>query len=335
MQSFKAFVLSEQEGTFTPAFQTLTTADLPDDDVTVRVHYSSINYKDMLATQPNNKIIRQYPRIPGIDLAGTVIDSQHPQFKKGDQVIATGYDLGVNHDGGFSEVMRLNGDWLVPLPENLTLEEAMIIGTAGYTAALSIDALEQNGLAHDKGPVLVRGASGGVGTIATMILHTLGYEVIASSNNADYAKTLKAIGASDVIPRISDVTPKALSKTEWQAVVDPVGGPSIEEVLKRIHPSGALALSGNAGGTAFESTVFPFILRGIRLIGIDSVYTPMTYRQHIWQRLATDFKSTHLHTIKQIIPFAELQNGLEAVRQSTHNGRIVIDMQVKDPLTNT
>ncbi|MGV3041768.1 oxidoreductase [Staphylococcus rostri] len=330
MQSYKAFVVTENEGTFTPGFQTLTSTDLPDGDVTVRIHYSSINYKDMLATQPNNKIIRQYPRIPGIDLAGTVIDSQHPNFQSGDKVIATGYDLGVAHDGGFSEITRLPGNWLVPLPENLTLEEAMIIGTAGYTAALSVDALEQNGLSHDNGPVLVRGASGGVGTMAAMMLHALGYNVIASSGNTDYVDTLKQIGATDVIPRIDDITPKALHKTEWQGVVDPVGGASIEEVLKRIHPSGALALSGNASGATFQSSVFPFILRGVHLIGIDSVYTPMPYRQYIWQRLATDLKPQHLHTIKQVIPFDTLTDALDTMRQSAHNGRFVIDMQVEN-----
>ncbi|MCS4486106.1 oxidoreductase [Staphylococcus americanisciuri] len=329
MQSFKAFVVSEKDGTFTKTFQTLTTTDLPDGDVTVRIHYSSVNFKDMLATQPNNKIIRHYPCIPGIDLAGTVIHSQHPDFHTGDKVIATGYDLGVAHDGGFSELTRLPGEWLVPLPDNLTLEEAMIIGTAGYTAALSVDALERNGLSRNETPILVRGASGGVGTMATMMLHALGYSVVASSGNTAYADILTQIGAKDVIPRIDDITPKALHKPQWQAVIDPVGGDSVEEVLKHIQPFGTMALSGNTGGADFHSTVFPFILRGVKLIGIDSVYTPMSYRQYIWKRLATDLKPLHLHTVKKVVSFDELPKELDAMQQATHHGRIVIDMQAE------
>ncbi|AVQ33749.1 oxidoreductase [Staphylococcus muscae] len=326
MQSFKSYVLTTTEEGMTAGFKTLTFDDLSEGDVTIHIHYSSINYKDMLATQPGNKIIRQYPRIPGIDFSGIVIESSHPNFQTGDRVLATGYDIGVSHDGGFSEVARVKGDWLVPLPDNLTLEEAMIIGTAGYTAALSVSALEQNGLTPEKGPVLVRGASGGVGTMAIMMLHRLGYDIIASSSHTEQSEVFRTLGASQCIDRIDELTPKALHKTEWQGVIDPVGGPSLGEVLKRIHPSGAIALSGNAGGTAFESSVFPFILRDVRLIGIDSVYTPMSYRQSIWERLATDLKPDHLHTVKQVVPFDKLVDGIKSFNISSQPGRIVIDM---------
>ncbi|UXR78093.1 MULTISPECIES: oxidoreductase [unclassified Staphylococcus] len=326
MQSFKSYVLTTTEEGTTAGFKTLTFDDLSEGDVTVQVHYSSINYKDMLATQPSNKIIRQYPRIPGIDFSGIVIESQHPNFQKGDRVLATGYDIGVSHDGGFSEVARVKGDWLVPLPDNLTLEEAMIIGTAGYTAALSVSALEQNGLSPEKGPVLVRGASGGVGTMAIMMLHRLGYDIIASSSLTEQFEVFQTIGASQCIDRIDELTSKALHKTEWQGVIDPVGGSSLGEVLKRIHPSGAIALSGNAGGASFESSVFPFILRGVRLIGIDSVYTPMPYRQSIWDRLATDLKPDHLHTVKQVVPFDKLTDAIKSFNTPSHQGRMIIDM---------
>lgn len=326
MTTFKSFVLTETEEGLTPAYQTLTTEDLSEGDVIVRVHYSSINYKDMLAAQPHNKIIRQYPRIPGIDFSGTVIDSQHPRFQKGDQVLATGYDIGVAHDGGFSEVARVKGDWLVLLPDGLTLEEAMIIGTAGYTAALSVNALEQNGSTPEKGPILVRGASGGVGSMAIMMLQRRGYEIVASSGNKTYVDTLKMLGANQIISRIDDVTPKALHKTEWQGAIDPVGGVSLAEVLKRVHPSGAVAVSGNASGATFDGSVFPFILRGVRLIGIDSVYTPMSDRQEIWHRLSTDLKPKNLHEIKHVVPFDKIPEAVASFKESTHYGRIVIDM---------
>ncbi|QLK86728.1 oxidoreductase [Staphylococcus sp. 17KM0847] len=332
MQTFQAYVLNEQDGTLISTFEKRTYDSLPEGNVTIRIYYSSINYKDMLATQPNNKIIRQYPRIPGIDLAGIVIDSQDPNYRIGDKVIATGYDLGVTHDGGYSEITRLNGGWLVPLPDNLTLEEAMIIGTAGFTAALSIQALEDNGLATDKGPVLVRGASGGVGSIAALILNKLGYTTIASSSKPHTDKWMQLLGVQKTLPRINQVTSKPLGKTEWQAAIDPVGGDTIEEVLKRIHPYGAIALSGNASGIHFSSSVFPFILRGVRLLGIDSVYVPMPHRQKIWQRLASDMKPEHLHDIKHVVPFNQLETHLLSIQNKQHTGRIVIDMQAGDDI---
>lgn len=328
MEQFNAYFAQQTDSEFHVDFKKLTLDDLPEGDVTVRVHYSSMNYKDYLATKPNNKIIRSYPMILGIDLAGTVISSDNPSFEKGDKVIATGYDLGVNYFGGYSEVVRLKSEWLIPLPEGLTLEESMILGTAGFTAALSIQLLEDNKIANTNGPVLVRGATGGVGSMATMMLNQIGYKVIASTGQQDQKDYLTSIGADEVIPRISD-SQKPLEKTRWQAVVDPVGGETIGDVVKYIQPQGAIALSGNVSGETFSSTVYPFILRGVRLLGVDSAYFPMKRRQHIWRRLATDIKPDQLHDVKTVIPFKDLEKGFEMLHNNQHRGRIIIDMEVE------
>ncbi|ARJ50520.1 oxidoreductase [Staphylococcus lutrae] len=325
--TFKAFRVTHDDTQLSGEFTELTIDALSEGDVTIRVHYSSINYKDVLAAQSHNKIIRKYPIIPGIDLAGVVIASQHPSFKKGDKVIATGYDLGVKHDGGFSEVARVNGEWLVPLPEQLTLEEAMILGTAGLTAAISIQLLEDNEVTCTQGPVLVRGATGGVGILSVMMLNEIGYQVIASSGQTQYYEQLQSLGAHTVIPRIESLSDKALAHPEWQAAIDPVGGATTAEVLKRIQPHGAVALSGNVSGAEFTSTVYPFILRGVRLLGADSVDFPMTRRQYLWQRLAKDLKPRQLHDIKTIIPFSALKSALERAQQHDFIGRIIVDLR--------
>lgn len=326
-ETFKAFRVNHDEDALSADFTALTLDDLSEGDVTIRVHYSSINYKDVLATKSNNNIIRNYPIVPGIDLAGVVMASDHPSFKEGDKVIATGYDLGVNHDGGFSEVARVKGDWLVHLPEDLTLEEAMIIGTAGFTAAISIQLLEDNKITSTNGPVLVRGATGGVGVMSVMMLNAIGYKVIASSGQTEHHEQLKALGARTVIPRIDEVTDKALASTEWQAAIDPVGGETLTEVLKRIQRHGAVAVSGNLSGATFTSTVYPFILRGIRLLGADSVAFPMQRRQHLWRRLSKDLKPEKLHDIKTVVPFSELKTYLAQAEKHDFLGRIVVDLR--------
>ncbi|PTG55234.1 oxidoreductase [Staphylococcus chromogenes] len=324
--SFKAYVLNEQNRNIKGSFKTLTMSDLPEGDVTIQVHYSSLNYKDMLSVQNDNKIIRNYPMIPGIDLAGVVIDSHHPSFKEGDEVIATGYDLGVAHAGGYSEIARVKGDWLVPLPKGLTLEEAMIIGTAGFTAAVSIQLLEDNKITSGGGPVLVRGATGGVGALATMMLNTLNYKVTASSGQTEQYDWLKSLGAREVIDRLEEVTEKPLQSSQWQAIVDPVGGPTVGECLKHVLPHGAIALSGNVSGVDFKSSVFPFILRGVKLLGVDSVNFPMKRRLLLWRRLATDLKPQQLHDIKTVVPFEELETHLQALKDNQIHGRIVVKM---------
>ncbi|MCY1572849.1 acryloyl-CoA reductase [Staphylococcus pettenkoferi] len=323
-ETFKAYVVNQQDGEFSKGFQDFTTDDLPDGDVLIKVKYSGINYKDALATTKDNKIVQSYPMVPGIDLAGVVEHSDTPAFEAGDEVIVTGYDLGVSHYGGFSEYARVNEEWIVKKPKDHTLEEAMIYGTAGFTAGLAIEELEHNGLSVERESVLVRGATGGVGTLAMMMLDAIGYDVIASTGKDDVEDNLKALGAKEVIPRIEDYDKKPLAKRQWQAAVDPVGGSSLAQVLKQLHHNGSLALIGMTGGNYFESSVFPFILRGANIIGIDSVTTSMKMRTKIWRRLAKDLKPDQLHDIKTTISFDDLEDYVDKVLQHDNSGRIII-----------
>ena len=324
VENFKAFVVEASEGAVTTSYKTLSIDDLPEGDVIIKVHYSGINYKDALATTDHNGVIRKYPMVPGIDLAGVVVSSQSHAYEPGTPVIVTGYDLGVAHFGGFSEYARVPDTWVVPLPKDLTLEEAMIYGTAGYTAALAIQKLEDNGLSIENGPVLVRGATGGVGTHAVMMLKNIGYKVHASTGKPHAADTLYDLGAKEVIPRLSTGDDKPLGQRQWQAAIDTVGGPTVTEVLKQINHNGSVALLGNTNGLSFESSVFPFILRGVNLLGIDSTMTPMRARQRIWRRLSKDLKSDKLHDVKHVVSFDALQDTLTEVFNHTHIGRFIV-----------
>lgn len=272
---FKAYMVRNDEKGFRAGIEELTLSELPDEAVTIQVEYSSVNYKDGLASTENGKVVRSYPIIPGIDLAGTVISSADDRFKQGDKVLATGYGLGVQQDGGYSPYAKLPADWLIPLPDGLTTKEAMSIGTAGFTAAMSVEALLQAGVTTEMGPILVAGASGGVGSMAISILAQLGFDVIASTGKKDAEEQLlQQLGAQEVITR-EDAYQKgkgALSPERFAGVIDPVGGSALNAVLASVKYGGAVAISGMTGGNAFESTVFPFILRGVSLVGIDSVY---------------------------------------------------------------
>src|SRR5699024_2626590 len=282
---------------------------------------------DAVATVDNSKVVSAYPMVPGIDLAGVVAHSDTHAFEPGDEVIVTGYDLGVSHFGGFSEYARVKEEWIVPLPKDLTLEESMIYGTAGYTAGLAIEKLEHNGLSVEKDDVLVRGATGGVGTLSVMMLDAIGFDVVASTGKANAEDKLKSLGAKEVIPRIKESDDKLLGKRTWQAAIDPVGGESLSQILKQIDYNGSVAVIGMIGGHTFDSSVFPFILRCTSIIGIDSVYTEMKQRKHIWRRLAKDLKPKQLHDIKQIIPFSDLQENLSNVLEHNNSGRIIIDFE--------
>lgn len=303
---------------------------LPEGDVIVRVKYSGVNYKDGLASIPEGKIVRRYPFIPGIDLAGTVESSLHPSFKEGDEVICTGYELGVSHEGGYSEYARVKGDWLVPLPEGLGLKEAMGIGTAGFTAALSVADLIRNGLKPERGPVLVTGATGGVGSFAVSILSKLGYEVAAATGKADTQREwLMNIGAQTVIPReeAAPAAKGALSSAKWAAVVDPVGGSQLSGLLKQVKYGGAVALSGLTGGVEYPGAVYPFILRGVKLLGIDSVYCPMDVRREIWGRLAGEWRpETVLDSGIREVSLNELPETLEQILKGRAVGRTIVSM---------
>lgn len=329
VEKFKAFVVDQDDnGIVSNSYKELTKDDLPEGDVLIKVHYSGINYKDALATQDHNKIVKQYPMVPGIDLAGTIEETNAPGFEVGDKIIVTSYDLGVSHYGGFSEYARVKSEWVIELPEDLTLEEAMIYGTAGYTAGLAIEQLEKSGMSIEGKEVLVRGATGGVGTISLLMLNNLGYDVIASTGRDDAEEKLKKLGAKEVIGRLPEDNSKPLEKRTWQAAIDPVGGENLPYIVKRLDNNGSVALIGMTGGNNFETTVFPFILRGASIIGIDSVFTPIKLRKRVWRRLAKDLKPQQLHDIKHVISFDEIPKAIDQVINHNNTGRIVIDFNV-------
>ncbi|WNS45909.1 acryloyl-CoA reductase [Paenibacillus sp. MMS20-IR301] len=327
-QTFQALVVDNTEA-FSVKVAPVTLDELPAGEVLIKVAYSSVNYKDGLASIPNGNIVRNYPFIPGIDLSGTVVSSADSRFQEGQPVIATSYGIGVSHFGGYSEYARIPADWVLPLPEGLTLREAMIYGTAGFTAAMSVQALETSGMAPDKGKVLVTGATGGVGGAAVAILAKLGYQVTASTGRTDEAEYLQAIGAAEIISR-EDVTGsavKALDKQLWQAAVDSVGGTPLAAVLSKIAYGGAVAASGLTAGTAVPTTVMPFILRGVSLLGIDSVACPAQKRSEIWQRMATDMKPDGLdQLVDREITLLELPAALEDILNSNTRGRVLVRM---------
>lgn len=323
----RAFMVNKDDQGFSAEVKTISMDDLPKADVQIKVHYSSVNYKDGLASIPNGKIVRSYPFIPGIDLAGVVVASEDPRFREGDEVIATSYEIGVSHYGGYSEYANVPGDWVVPLPKGLTLKEAMVFGTAGFTAALSVHRLEENGVSPEKGKVLVTGATGGVGSIAVSILAKRGYHVVASTGKESEHDYLYKLGAKEAVSReeVAGEKISALDKQLWQAAVDPVGGKTLAAVLSKLHYNGSAAVSGLTGGTDVPTTVFPFILRGINLLGIDSVYCPMELRKVIWNRLATDLKPDCLEDfIDEEISLDQLPNALSKILASQMRGRVIV-----------
>lgn len=324
---FKAFVVDKKNDEFISENRTISLDDLPQGDVVVKVMYSSINYKDGLASIPNGKIVRSYPFIPGIDLAGMVVSSSDDRFKEGDEIIATSYEIGVSHFGGYSEYARIPGDWIVPLPEGLSLKEAMVYGTAGFTAALSVHRLEASGLNPNKGKVLVTGATGGVGSIAVAILSKLGYHVVTSTGKETEHSYLKQLGAKEILSReeIYGEKIKPLDQQLWAGAVDPVGGKTLAAILSKINYGGSVAVSGLTGGTDLSTTVFPFILRGVNLLGIDSVNCPMETRITIWDRMASDMKPDGLlDTIKNEIAFDELPQALSSTVKGEARGRTIV-----------
>lgn len=332
MEKFRAFRVHQEETEFRSGVEHITFDDLPEGDVTIRVHYSSVNYKDGLASIPEGKIVKRYPFIPGIDLAGEVADSKDGRYRTGDLVLCTGYGLGVSHEGGFAEFARVPGDWLVPLPAGLTPLEAMGIGTAGFTAALSVERLLANGVTPDGGPVLVAGATGGVGSMAVSILGRLGFEVAAVTGKAGTGgipERLLALGASRVLSReeAASGAKGALGKELWAAAVDPVGGVITGDLLKIVKYGGSVAVSGMAAGGSFDATVYPFILRGVNLLGIDSVFCPMPLRLKIWERLAGEWKpETALSEWLSVFGLEHLPEALATILQGKAKGRQVVSL---------
>lgn len=331
IMTFRAFLLDkdsvDQEKT-TFELKSLAVEDLPKGEVTVRVAYSSVNYKDgMVAIW--NRMVSSYPHIPGIDLSGTVEHSDDPRFKQGDLVIVTSYGLGVSHYGGFSELARVPADWVVPLPDGLTLREAMIMGTAGFTAALSVMRLEENGLRPDKGHVLVAGASGGVGSVAVDILAKRGYKVTASTGKTNEHSYLQELGAAHVIHRdeVIDTNNKFVRKPQWAGAVDPVGGTTLQYILSTLQYGGSVATSGLTGGLEVATSVYPFILRGVNWLGIDSVECPMDVRLQVWVRLGSDLKPRKLNDdMVNEITLEQLPTVLNRILEGKVRGRTIVKM---------
>jgi acrylyl-CoA reductase (NADPH) len=325
--TFKAFVVDKKEDAFSATFKDLSQEDLPAGEVLIKVAYSSVNYKDGLASIPEGKIVRSYPFVPGVDLSGVVVESSDPRFKPGDEVIATSYALGVSHYGGFSEYARVKADWVVPLPSGLTLKEAMALGTAGFTAGLAVYKLEYNGLKPQNGPVLVTGATGGLGSIAISIFKNLGYTVAASTGKESEHGYLKELGADDILTRVetSPESTRPLEKERWAGSVDAVGGATLAYLLRTTKYAGSIASCGNTGGVNFSATVFPFILRAVNLLGIESVNCPMEVRRQVWEHLASDYKPKHLlDLIGHEAPLAELPQALAAILKGGVRGRTII-----------
>lgn len=289
---YRALVVEKQGEEFGVRLQELSETDLPAGEVTIRVEWSSINYKDGLALTPNGRVIRSYPMVPGVDLAGTVLESADARFAKGDAVMVTGYDVGVAHPGGFAELARIPADWVMKVPAGLTTKEAMALGTAGMTAAMSVEALEHNGLAPGQGPVIVTGSTGGVGSTAVSMLAQRGYTVAASTGKASEHAFLRDLGVTEILSRedVSAESNRPMESERWAGAVDPVGGATTAYLIRTLKYGASIALSGLTGGNAVSTTVFPFILRGVNLLGIDSVMCPMPKREHIWARLGGDLK---------------------------------------------
>jgi acrylyl-CoA reductase (NADPH) len=295
--------------------------------VKIRVEYSSVNYKDGLAVRADGRIVRSYPLIPGIDLAGEVTASDDERYAVGDKVIVHGYDLGVAHHGGLAEVARVPADWVVPLPAGLTTRQAMALGTAGFTAALSVARLEESGLRPGSGPVIVTGASGGVGSTAVDILSARGYEVVASTGSVSSHKYLRSLGARQLLDRAetSAASDRPLDRGRWAGAVDPVGGATLAYLLRTMNYGGSIAISGNAGGVDYASTVFPFILRAVNILGIDSVAIPIALRIALWERLAGDLRPPHLDdSIAHEVALEDVPGVLDRIVRGEIQGRTVV-----------
>lgn len=325
MATFKAIRIDKADkGTIAQLAQ-FDDAELMEGDVTVRVEWSTLNYKDGLALTGKAPVVRRFPMIAGIDFAGTVEQSSHPQWKAGDKVVCTGWGMGETHLGAYAEKARVRGDWLVALPEGLSARDAMAIGTAGFTAMLSVLALEKHGLTPQSGPVVVTGAAGGVGSVATAVLSRLGYHVIASTGRVTEADYLKQLGAAEIIDRAELSGPaKPLAKERWAGGVDSVGSTTLANLLSMTKYGGAIAACGLAAGMDLPSSVAPFILRGVCLLGIDSVMCPLPPRKAAWQRLATDLDRSKLSEMTTEIPLAEVPDWGARILAGQVRGRIVV-----------
>ena len=326
-KTFKAMVVTEKDNErFVREIKDRNIDDLPQGAVLVKVKYSSLNYKDVLSATGNRGVTKQYPHTPGIDAAGTVAESQSKDFKSGDDVIVTSYDLGMNTSGGFGQYIRVPADWVVRMPENLSPRESMIFGTAGFTAALSVYRLVDYGITPDMGRILVSGATGGVGSIAVSILTKAGYEVVAVNGVVDETDFLLEIGAKEVISieEATDSNGKPLLKGLWAGGIDTIGGEILATMIKSIQPHGGVTCCGNVGSHDLPLNVYPFILRGVTLMGIDSQNCPMPTRLKVWNKIASEWKLDRLEVLTTEVSLDELNDRIDLILQRKHKGRTVV-----------
>jgi putative YhdH/YhfP family quinone oxidoreductase len=330
MPQFKALRIHEEENTFRRAIETRDTNDLPEGDVLVRVHYAGLNYKDALSATGNKGVTRKYPHTPGVDTSGIVEVSSDARFVPGQKVIVTSYDLGMNTDGGFAEYIRVPADWVVPLPDALTLKQSMVLGTGGYTAALALYKMEQSGQKPEMGKICVTGATGGVGSMAVAILAKAGYEVIASTGKKEAHEYLVQLGATDIVDRaeVDDESGRPLLRPKWAGAIDTVGGNTLATLLKACGRNGSVATCGLVASPKLPTSVFPFILNGVNLLGVDSAETPREIRLDIWNRLATSWNiNEHLDAATTDATLEELKDVyLDMILAGKTKGRVVVSL---------
>ncbi|MGB0569030.1 MAG: acryloyl-CoA reductase [Paracoccaceae bacterium] len=327
---FNALVVNkdEESGKTSAAVEQISTDQLPEGNVAVNVEYSTVNYKDGLCIGPGGGLVREYPHVPGIDFAGTVESSDDPRYSAGDSVVLTGWRVGEVHWGGYAQKARVNADWLVPLPSGLSSRQAMAVGTAGFTAMLAVMALEDHGLKAGQGPVLVTGAAGGVGSVATAILANLGYEVAAVTGRPETEEYLRGLGATQIVPReeINETVKRPLERETWAGCVDAVGGDMLARVLGQMKYGGSVSAVGLAGGAGLPATVIPFLLRGVNLLGIDSVMQPYDNRLRAWERIAKDLPMDKLEAMIHPATLGDLPALGKDILKGQVKGRVVVDV---------
>jgi len=325
---FKAILLEESDGKVSAKLTDLEESQLPEGDVTVAVEYSTLNYKDGLVLNGLGRLVRTYPHVPGVDFAGSVLESSHTDYKKGDKVVLTGWRVGEAHWGGYAQKARVKGDWLVPLPEGLTARQAMAVGTAGFTAMLAVMALEEHGVTPDSGEVLVTGAAGGVGSVSVAILSKLGYAIAASTGRAETHDYLRSLGATTLVDRaeIAEPSGRPLDKERWAGCIDSVGGSTLACVLPQIAYGGSVAAVGLAGGNKLDTTVIPFLLRGVNLLGIDSVACPLKRRLAAWERIVADLPVEKLDSLSREVALEALPDLAASILKGGIQGRTVVNV---------
>lgn len=325
---YKALVTEETGNGYVSSIKTLDTDQLPDGEVLVKVYYSSLNYKDALSATGNKGVTKNYPHTPGIDASGVIESSDSKEFKTGDQVVVSGYDLGMNTAGGFAEYIRVPAQWVVKLPEGLSMKEAMIIGTAGFTAGISVTRMSEL-VKPEAGKIIVTGATGGVGSVALSILNGLGYETVAVSGKESEHNFLKSLGASEIITReeFALVDKRPILSSRFAGGIDTVGGPILENVIKTLNPLGAVTTCGSVSATQLNMSVFPFILRGISLIGVSAQNYPMHLREPLWKKLSSDWKPAHLMELYNEITLDELVSAIDLILQGKLKGRTLVKIQ--------